>query len=304
MKILICDPVDENALNKMKSAGLDITVKTGMTPEELEKTVPNFNIMVVRSATKARENILRAGKDSLKLIVRGGVGLDNIDLKAAKELNIEVRNTPSASSASVAEMALAHIFALYRFLPRATLGMKNNKWEKKALKGREVSGKTLGIIGIGRIGFELAKKALALGMKVIAYDLPIVKESPLKEVELHYDINFVLKNADIISLHLPFNDKTKNMINKDTISLMKKGSIIVNCARGGIINEQDLADAINEGYLAGAGIDVFENEPIKEDNPLLKLDNISLTPHIGGSTKEGQARVGQEVADIIIEFCK
>ena len=304
MKVLICDPVDENAISKMKDAGLELTVKTGMTPEELIKTAPGYDALVIRSATKVRIPVIDASKDTLKLIVRGGVGIDNIDHEYAEKQGIQVRNTPTASSASVAELALAHIFAQYRFISRGTSGIKNKKWEKKQLKGRELAGKTLSVIGLGRIGTELAKKAIALGMKVKAFKRTKIDKPPVDGIEMFYELYPAIKDADVVSLHLPCTEQTKNIFNKEMLMKMKKGSVLINCARGGIVDEQALADAINEGHISGAGFDVYLDEPVKENNPLLELENITLTPHIGASTKEAQSRVGQEVADILIEFSK
>ncbi|KQC12943.1 MAG: hypothetical protein APR63_09810 [Desulfuromonas sp. SDB] len=304
MKVLICDPVDDKALAKMKDAGLDVTVKTGMSPEELLETAPGFDAMVVRSATKVRKPVIEKSKGSLKVIVRGGVGIDNIDHEYAQSLGIEVRNTPSASSASVAELALAHIFAQLRYISRGTCGMKQAKWEKKQLKGQEIAGKTLAVIGLGRIGTELAKKSAALGMKVKGFKRSKIDKPPVEGMEIYYDLDEAIKDADIVSLHLPCTEQTKNIFNKETLMKLKKGCILINCARGGIVDEQALAEVIKEGHISGAGFDVYADEPVKEDNPLLKLDNITLTPHIGASTKEAQARVGQEVADILIEYSK
>lgn len=297
MKVLICDPVDEGAIQKMRDGNLDVDVKTGMTPDELIRTIPDYEAIVVRSATKATAPAIEAGK-KLKVIVRGGVGTDNIDKVAAKANGVDVRNTPSASSASVAELALGMMFSLARNLHYADGSTKAGKWEKKALKGEELSGKTLGIIGIGRIGRQLADRATAIGMKVIAYDLftPHVAAS-FKMTNL----NKLLAESDYISLHIPLTDKTKHLINEDTIGKMKKGVRIVNCARGGTVDENALAEAIKSGRVKGAGIDVYETEPAKT-NPLFGLKEVVCTPHIGASTGEGQARVGLEVADILMEY--
>lgn len=303
MKVLICDPVDDKAVEKIKSAGITVDVKTEMKPDELIKTISGYDVCVVRSATKITKDVITAAKSSLKLIIRGGVGVDNIDVEAAKAAGMEVKNTPGASSASVAELALAHIFALYRYIPRATSGIKNGKWEKKDLKGKELSGKTISIIGFGRIGSELAKRSHALGMKVQAYDVVEIKP-PFAEVTVLKDLDMAISTADIISLHMPMTEKTKNLFGKEMISKMKKGSVLINCARGGIIDEAALAEALKSGHLFGAGLDVYADEPVKPGNPLLALDNVSLTPHIGALTAEAQKRVGGEVADIIIEYAK
>jgi D-3-phosphoglycerate dehydrogenase len=298
MKVLISDPVSESAINKMKEAGHEVDVKSDVTPEELLEIIPDYEVIVVRSRTKVRKPLLEKAKN-LKLIVRGGVGIDNIDAEDAKNLGIEVRNTPSASSASVAELAIGHMFGLARHIPRATATLKSGEWIKKKLKGIELAGKTLGIVGIGRIGKETAKKATALGMKVFAYD-PYVKEIDVEGVSFT-NFDDLLSKSDFISLHLPHSDETHHLISTDQFSKMKESAYFVNCARGGVVDEDALFDALSNGKIAGAAFDVFETEP-PADNKLLTLDNFFCTPHIGASTKEGQARVGDEVAKIINEY--
>ncbi len=301
MNVLICDPVADSAINKMKEAGLDVTVKTGMDKEELIKVIPDFDAMVVRSATKVRKDVIDVASN-LKLIVRGGVGLDNIDVKYAQSKGIEVRNTPAASTRSVAELAIGYMFALARMIPQATISMKEGKWEKKRFKGTELMGKTLGLIGTGRIGSETARIAMAIGMSVIGYD-PYIKEPPVSGMTLVSSMDEIFEKSDYISLHLPLTDETKHMINKEKLSKMKKSAFLVNCARGGIIEENDLYEALKEGIIAGAALDVYEEEP-PTDRKLFELDNFLCSPHVGASTKEGQGRVGDEVADIIIDFSK
>jgi D-3-phosphoglycerate dehydrogenase / 2-oxoglutarate reductase len=299
MKVLICDPVADNAIQLMKDGGLDVHVKTGMSLEQLIEVVPEYDVAVVRSATKFRANTLEKSTN-LKLVVRGGVGLDNIDLVKAKELGIEVRNTPSASSASVAELALAHMFALSRFIPAANVTMKQGEWNKKQYKGSEIGGKTLGIVGVGRIGQELAKRAQALGMKVSGYD-KFVKDSPLPETINMVSFEDLLKNSDFISLHIPFIPAEGPSFTEKELKSMKKGAFLINCARGGTVDEAALVKVLDEGHLAGAGVDVFEKEPCGL-NDLVKHTKVSITPHIGASTKEAQDRVGTEVASIIVDF--
>lgn len=307
MKILICDAIDASAVKKMQDAGLEVDNKGGIAKEELLKVIPNYNIMVVRSATKVTREVIEQGK-SLKLIVRGGVGMDNIDAVAAKAAKVDVQNTPEAASVSVAELAIGLMFALARKIPQADATMKQGKWEKKALEGTELWKKTLGLVGIGRIGFEVARRAMALEMSVIAYD-PYLKPVPEKitqsGIKMMASLDELYKQADYISLHLPVTPETKNMINAAAFAKMKKGVRIVNTARGGIIDEKDLAEAITSGQVGSAAIDVFEKEPITPDNPLLKLgDKIVLTPHLGASSVEGQGRVGNAVADKLITFAQ
>lgn len=300
MKVLICDKVSKGAIEKMKSSGIDVDDKAGITPEELLSIVENYDVLVVRSATKVKKNVIDVAKN-LKLIVRGGVGVDNIDVETAKEKGIEVMNTPKASTESVAELAIGLIFSLARKIPQADKSMKEGKWEKKAFEGFEIGGKTLGIIGIGRIGQAVAKKANSLGMNVIAYDI-FIKESPLSFVKM-VSKEELLKNSDFITLHIPFDKATGPTLSDKDFEIIKEGAFIVNVARGGTVDEKALLSALNSGKVAGAAIDVFEKEPT-DNMELVKHQNTICTPHIGASTKEGQGRVGDEVAEIIIKFAK
>ncbi|MCD5408860.1 D-2-hydroxyacid dehydrogenase [Candidatus Bipolaricaulota bacterium] len=300
MKVLICDPLAESTITHLKEAGLEVVEKIGMSPEELaQELAKGYDAMVVRSATKVRKPAIDAAV-GLKLIVRAGVGLDNIDVTYAREKGIEVRNTPRASTDSVAELALAHMLALARSLPQATISLREGKWEKKAFKGIELAGKILGVIGIGRIGQAVAKRALCLGMRVIAFD-KFVKESPLPEVKM-VPFDELLAQADFVTLHVPA-DPAGPVIGKDEIAKMKDGAYLINCARGGVVDEAALLAALNSGKLAGAGLDVFEEEP-PVNMELLRHPKVSLTPHIGAQTVEAQARVGEEVVDILLEFAR
>jgi len=300
MKVLICDKVSKGAIEKMKNSGLEVDDKQGITPDELLSIVENYDVLVVRSATKVKKDVIEKAKN-LKLIVRGGVGVDNIDVDAAKAKGIEVKNTPKASTESVAELAIGLIYALARKISQADRSMKEGKWEKKAFEGIEIGGKTLGIIGIGRIGQSVAKKAHNLGMNILAYDL-LVKDSPLPFVKM-VSKEELLKNSDFISLHIPFDKSSGPTIGEKEFEIIKQGSFIVNVARGGTVDEKALLNALNSGKIAGAAIDVFEKEPT-DNMELVKHPNTICTPHIGASTKEGQGRVGDEVAEIIINFSK
>ncbi len=297
MKVLVSDKIADSAVEGIKHLGHDVTVKTGMTPEELTNVIPEYECIIVRSATKLRKPVIDAAKN-LKLIIRGGVGLDNIDVDYAKSKGIEVKNTPAASSISVAELTFGHLLAIARHIPYGTMSLKNGKWEKKALKGIELYKKTLGIIGFGRIGRELAKRALCFDMDVIAYD-PFVKETDMN-VKL-VNLNELLKTADFISLHLPHTDETHHLIAKEQFDMMKDGAVFVNCARGGVVNEVALYEALKSGKLYGAALDVFEKEP-PESSPLFELDNFTCTPHLGATTKEGQDRVGDEIIKILKDY--
>jgi len=297
-KILVCDKISPTAIERMKALGHEVVVKTGMTPEELIETVPPFEAMIVRSATKVRVPVIDAAKN-LKVIIRGGVGIDNIDVDYARSKGIEVRNTPAASSPSVAELALGHMFSVYRFIAASTWRMRQGedfKKIKKESQGRELAGKTLGIIGIGRIGKELARRALALGMKVIAYDAYVT--DPGIEGVTMVSFDELLSQADIISLHVPKTDKP--IIGCEEFTKMKDGAIIINTARGGVVDEDALLEALDSGKLYGAAIDVFVGEP----NPKPELVNhpkVSVTPHLGASTNEAQERIGEEIIKILNE---
>ncbi|MBL8090278.1 MAG: hydroxyacid dehydrogenase [Anaerolineales bacterium] len=298
MKIIICDKMEKEYIEQMRSAGLTVDVRDDISPEELLTVLPNYDGMVVRSRTKVRKNLIDACPN-LKVIVRGGVGLDTIDYEYAQSKNIKVMNTPLASSASVAELAIGYMFMLARSLYKASASMKAETWDKKSFEGDEIGGKVLGLIGIGNIGKEVAKRANALGMTVLAYD-PYVKE--VEGIKL-LGLDELLAQADYISLHLPKTNESANMISKAQFAKMKNGVRIINCARGGIIDENALYDALVNGKVAGAALDVFNEEP-PTDWKLAKLENVIASPHIGAATKEAQARVGAEVAEKIIAFTK
>jgi D-3-phosphoglycerate dehydrogenase / 2-oxoglutarate reductase len=296
MRILVCDKMESDAIELIRSRGITVDAKFEITPEELMKELPAYDGVVVRSRTKIRQPLIDVCPN-LKLIVRGGVGLDTIDAEYARGKGITVVNTPKASSASVAELAIGFMFSLARSLYRATSTMKDEKWEKKSFEGDELSGKTLGLLGVGNIGREVAKRASALGMRVVAYD-PFVDQ--VAGVEM-LSLDDLLKGSDYISLHLPKTKESANMIGKEQFAKMKTGVRIINCARGGIIEDGALFNALTEGKVAGAALDVYLEEP-PTDWKLTKLDNVICSPHIGAATKEAQARVGAEVAEKIIEF--
>ncbi|MGE5249726.1 MAG: D-2-hydroxyacid dehydrogenase [Bacteroidota bacterium] len=298
MKVLICDKTEKEYIEQMRAAGLTVDVRDDVTPEELPNVLPAYDAMVVRSRTKVRQPLIDVCPN-LKVIVRGGVGLDTIDHEYARSKGIAVMNTPMASSASVAELAIGYMFALARSICKATASMKAEKWEKKSFEGTELGGKTLGLIGVGNIGREVAKRASALGMTVLAYD-PYVTEAT--EAQL-VALDQLLARSDYISLHLPKTKESANMIGREQFDRMKQGVYIINCARGGIIDEAALYEALTGGKVAGAALDVYAEEP-PTDWKLLKLDNVIGSPHIGAATKEAQGRVGAEVAEKLIAFAK
>lgn len=298
MKVLVCDKTEKEYIEQMRAAGLTVDVRDDITPEELPNVLPAYDGMIVRSRTKVRQPLIEVCPN-LKVIVRGGVGLDTIDVEFAKSKGIAVMNTPLASSASVAELAIGYMFALARSMYKATASMKAEKWDKKSFEGDEIGGKTLGLIGVGNIGKETAKRANALGMTVVAYD-PYVKD--VDGIQM-VTLDELLAQADYISLHLPKTKESAGMIGAEQFGKMKTGVRIVNCARGGIVDEDALYEALTSGKVAGAALDVFASEP-PTDWKLLKLDNVIGSPHIGAATKEAQARVGAEVAAKLIEFSK
>ncbi|ACM23366.1 MULTISPECIES: hydroxypyruvate reductase [Thermotoga] len=296
-RVHVNDPLDEEATKLlMEKEELTVTSRH-LEKEELLKTISEVDVLVVRSATKVTSDIIEAGKN-LKIIARAGIGLDNIDVQKAKEKGIKILNTPGASAPSVAELAIGLMLACARHIAKATISLKEGKWEKKILKGKELLGKTLGLIGFGNIGQEVARRALGFGMRVIAYD----PARPKTDLPVEYvDLDTLLKESDFISLHVPLIESTKHMINKDTISKMKDGVIIVNTSRGGTIDEEALYEALVSGKVYAAGLDVFEVEPPSDElrRKLLSLDNVVATPHIGASTAEAQKRVGKELVEKI-----
>jgi D-3-phosphoglycerate dehydrogenase / 2-oxoglutarate reductase len=300
-KVLVCDAMSEGPLNTIRETPyLELSYTPEVTADELPQAVKGMHAMVVRSRTKVTRAVIDAF-DEMKVIVRGGVGVDNIDVAYAREKGIEVRNTPAASSVSVAELAIAMMFGLSRKLVPATNSMMAGEWEKKAFKGVELFQKTLGVIGLGRIGRETARRGEALGMKVIGYD-PFVKAEQVTEAHVEgVGIDELMARADFITLHIPHSDETHYLINAARLGMMKKSAFLIDCARGGVVDEHALADALKEGKLKGAALDVFEKEPPAE-NLFAGMKNVILAPHIGAQTDEGQERVGDEVAAILKDY--
>ena len=300
MKVLANDGLEISAINEIKKNGVYIETNH-LDKEELIENIKNYDVLVVRSNTKVTSDVLEAGaKGNLKLVIRAGVGIDNIDLDYAKKVGIKVSNTPDASSDSVAELALGHMFSVARYIAVANYTMRNGQWNKKQYKGSEIAGKILGIIGMGRIGKALAGKAEALGMKIIYADVLGKQDNLAYEF---MDLDNLLKVSDYVSLHVPYDKDKGALISSREISMMKEGTVIINCARGKVVDEEALLEGLNSGKLAGAGIDVFEQEPSK-NTELINHERVSVTPHIGASTKEAQERIGKEVAAIVINFNK
>lgn len=298
MKVLVSDPIADQGIKILKDAGIEVVEQSGLSPAELAKIIGDYDGIIVRSATKVTKEVIEAG-GKLKVIGRAGIGLDNVDRETAKAKNIKVVNTPTATSISVAELALGMMFAAARRIAQASVSTKAGKWEKKQFKGLELYGKTVGIIGIGRIGTELAKRAQALGMNVIAYDPNVASHDIAKIV----DLDTLLKDSDYISLHIPKTEQTTHILDKTAFEKMKDGVAIINCARGGVVDEQALYDAISRGKVRIAAIDVYESEPAKQ-NRLFELDQVVATPHIGAQTKEGQTRAGTQIAEFVRDALK
>lgn len=296
-KVLIADSLDTEALEQLKDIkSIEVTVKTGMDEAALVQAIPDYNAIVVRGATKVPRKVIEAGR-SLELIIRAGIGLDNIDAAAAKEKGVKVANTPAATSISVAEHTLGMMLGAVRQHGKANLSMKAHKWEKKSLSGTELYQKTLGLIGLGRIGQEVAKRAIALGMNVISYDvIPIKTELAIRQVPL----DELLARADLISLHIPLTDQSRHMIGEAQFAKMKNGVVLVNASRGGTVDETALLAALNSGKVRAAALDVFEKEP-PEDFSLVDHPNVTALPHIGAAAEEGQNRAGMEVVKILKE---
>jgi len=303
MKILASDKVAEEGLKLFREAGFEVDSKTGLPEEELIKIIPEYDALVVRSETKVTPKIIEAGKN-LKIIGRAGVGVDNIDLPTATKNGVIVVNSPEGNTVAAAEHTWAMLLSMARQIPQAHGKLKAGVWDKKSFKGVEVLNKTLGVIGIGKIGRRVASYALGMGMRVIAYD-PFVTADYAKSlgVELK-DLAGVIKEADFITLHVPKTKETAGVINAEMIAKMKKGVRIVNVARGGIIDEKALYEGLKSGQVAAAALDVFDKEPLTADSPLLTLDNVVVTPHLGASTVEAQVNVAIDVAEQIIEVLK
>ncbi len=298
-RVLVADPIAESAVKKMTDAGLEVIIRNKDTDGPITEQIKGFDCVIVRSATKVTREVIEAA-DTLKLIVRAGVGLDNVDQEAAKEKGVKVMNTPEAPTVSVAEMVFAHMFTLARNMSRADSSMKNERWEKKKLKGVELWQKTLGVVGFGRIGQEVARRAKAFGMNVLAYDVVEIDKACKEVGAKRATLEEILKQADYITLHVPLLPQTRGMIGEKEFDLMKPTAFIINTARGGVIDEKALLNALNEGKIAGAGLDVFEVEP-PTDWTLVKHPKIVATPHIASTTVEAQARVGELTAEKVIK---
>jgi D-3-phosphoglycerate dehydrogenase len=299
-KVLISDKMDPNAARIFQENGCDVDVKTGMTPDELKAVIGQYDGLAIRSSTKVTADILDAAPN-LKVIGRAGIGVDNVDIPAASARGVVVMNTPFGNSITTAEHAIAMIFALARQIPEADASTQAGKWEKNRFMGVEVTGKTLGLIGAGNIGAIVASRALGLRMKVVAYD-PFL--TPDRAVELgveKVDLETLLQRADFITLHTPLTDETRNILSRERLEKTKEGVRIVNCARGGLIDEAALKDLLDSGHIAGAALDVFVEEPAKT-SPLFGTPGFICTPHLGASTTEAQVNVALQVAEQMADY--
>ncbi len=296
LRILLNDGLDKKAISNLELLGFDVDTNH-YDIEDLKEKIKKVDCIVIRSATKIRRELIDEAikGGNLKLIIRGGVGLDNIDVQYAEQNGIKVRNTPNASSSSVAEIILAHMFSLARFLNQSNITMKAGLWKKKDYVGVELEGKTLGIIGMGRIGSELAKKCTALGMKIIYFDLMDIKNIDNNYRKVEFDE--LLRESDFISINI---SGTKSIIGSEELKKVKKGAFIINTSRGKALDEEAIITSLNDGTLGGVGLDVFLEEPSK-NLELINHPKVSLTPHIGASTKEAQMKIGEEVINIIKE---
>jgi D-3-phosphoglycerate dehydrogenase len=300
-RVLVSDSLAPEGLAILKAEkGIQVDVKTGMKPDELKAIIGQYHALAIRSATKATAEIIDAA-DNLQVIGRAGIGVDNVDVPAATKKGIVVMNTPGGNTTTTAEHALSLMMSMVRFIPQATMTMKQGQWEKKKFQGHEITGKTLGIVGLGAIGSIVANRALGLKMKVIAYDPFITPERAEKLGVEAVDLDTLYTRADIITIHVPKLKETTNLINRETIAKMKKGVYIVCAARGGIVNETDLLEALQSGQVAGAALDVFATEP-PGVTPLIEHPNLICTPHLGASTEEAQTAVSVQVAEQICDY--
>jgi D-3-phosphoglycerate dehydrogenase len=301
-RVFISDKLEAVGTDVLKQAGLEIDNRPGLTGKELQDALRAADGMIVRSGTRVTAELLeQPGK--LRAVVRAGVGVDNIDVAAATRKGIVVMNTPGGNTLSTAEQTLALLYALVRHTAAADQSLKQGKWERNKLVGTQLAGKTLGILGLGRIGREVARRALAMDMKVMGHDPFLTADRAAQlGIEAVPDLDSLLTRCDILTVHVPLTDDTKDLIGERELNQMKKGSRVINCARGGLINEQALAAALQSGQLAGAALDVFVEEPPPADHPLLKLPNVVTTPHLGASTVEAQSSVAVEAAQLLVDF--
>jgi len=302
MKILISDKMSNKVEDVLKSKSIDYDIKTGLEPNELKSIIDDYDGILIRSATKLTADILE-NCSNLKVIGRAGVGVDNVDLDIATKNKILVMNTPLGNLEATAELTVGLMFSLYRHIHNANTSTHEGKWEKAKFMGTELKGKTLGIVGFGNIGQRVAEICKVIGMQILTNSNSASEEILNSFGARKVSTEELISSSDVLSLHTKLNDQTKNMLNKETIATMKSSSVIINCARGGLINESDLKDALNNDVIAGAAIDVYETEPATE-NIMFGAKNLLLTPHLGASSKEAQSNVAIDVANQVADFLK
>ncbi len=302
MKILISDKMSNKVEDVLKSKSIDYDIKTGLEPNELKLIIDNYDGILIRSATKLTADILE-NCSNLKVIGRAGVGVDNVDLDVATKNKILVMNTPLGNLEATAELTVGLMFSLYRHIHNANASTHEGKWEKAKFMGTELKGKTLGIVGFGNIGQRVAEICKVIGMQILTNSNSASDEVLNSFGAKKVSTEELISSSDVLSLHTKLNDQTKNMLNKESIATMKSSSVIINCARGGLINESDLKDALNNDVIAGAAIDVYEIEPATE-NVMFGSKNLLLTPHLGASSKEAQSNVAIDVANQVADFLK
>ncbi|MEO6872408.1 MAG: phosphoglycerate dehydrogenase [Chthoniobacterales bacterium] len=299
-KVLVADPISPRGIEELGAGGtLEVVVKTGLKEAELVALIPDFSALVVRSQTKVTAAILQAASH-LRVVGRAGVGVDNVDVEVATRRGVIVMNTPGGNTISTAEHAFSLLVSVARKIPQAHSNIQAGKWDRKQFEGTELYGKTLGIIGMGRIGSELSRRAIAFGMRVLAYD-PFLSAARARslQVELIEEIDELLPHCDFLTLHTPLTPETHHLLNAARLTKTKRGVRIINCARGGLVDEAALVESLGNGQVAGAALDVFETEPLPNDSPLRGIPNLILTPHLGASTAEAQESVGIEIAQAI-----
>lgn len=302
-RILVSDTLAPEGLRILEAASLRVSfdVKGGLSPEAQEAIIGDYDALAVRSATQVTRALITAGR-RLKVIGRAGIGVDNIDVGAASARGIVVMNTPDGNAVSTAEHTLALLFSLARKIPQATASMRQGRWEKSRLQGRELAGQTLGIVGLGRVGTNVASRALGLRMKVVVSD-PYVTAARAEALGVELlDLETLLLRSDVVSLHVPLANETRNIIDASALARMKDGACLINAARGGLVDEHAVAEALRSGKLGGAAFDVFLEEPPPPSHPFLEFDNVILTPHLGASTDEAQVQVSIALAEQILDF--
>lgn len=299
-KVLVSDPISKEGLAVFENAeGIEVDVNTGLPEDELCKIIPEYDALIVRSQTKVTAKVIEAGR-KLKIIGRAGVGLDNVDQQAATRRGIIVMNVPGGNTISTAELSIAMLLALSRNIPQANASLRGGQWDRKTYKGVEVRGKTLGVLGMGRIGSEVARRARSFEMRVIAHD-PYLSEEKAKQIGVEIKpFEEVLQEADYLTIHTPLNDQTRNLIGKEQLAMMKRGARMINCARGGIVDEEALKEALDSGHIAGAAFDVYPKEP-PEYRGVIDHPKTVCTPHLGASTEEAQSVVAVDVAHQVVD---